>query len=110
VQTRAHGGLHQRVVGRVELDLVNATAESVVAVQLWRRTVGQPGMVLHVGAATQGAQRRQWCRIQIRCVQAQCVLQPPVAVEQVVVGQRRGLIENVVCAHAAPPNGAGRDA
>ena len=50
---------HQRVIARVKLDLVDAPAEPVVAVQLRRVDVRQAGMRLHLRAAQLGAERGQ---------------------------------------------------
>jgi hypothetical protein len=49
---RRRGGSHQRVVARVELDLVDAVADAAVALELRREHVGQPRVLLHSALPT----------------------------------------------------------
>jgi hypothetical protein len=99
MQTRRRRRRHQRVVTRVELHLINAVAETVVALELRREHIGQPGVLLHLGAAHLLAQRLQWRRVQRRRVETQGVLHGPVAIEQVHIHQRLGLVEDFVGCH-----------
>jgi hypothetical protein len=103
------GRAHERVVARVKLDLVDAVTEAAVALELRREHIGQPRMGLHVGAASQGTQRLQWRGGHGWCVEPQRILHGPVALEQVDVHQRFGLVEYVMGRHApqCQPPGAG---
>ena len=78
----------------MELDLVDAPAETVMGMQLGQMHIGQPRMRLHVGRAQPGAQAGEFGRVQAGCVELQRIAQAPVALEQVVVAQRLGLVED----------------
>jgi hypothetical protein len=75
VQAVAQRRVHQRVVARVELDLVDAPAEAVVAVQHGCVGVGQPRMHLHRRAAQPRAEGDEALRVSWSgwwCASASC--------------------------------------
>ena len=96
MQPCAYRQCHQRVVTRVELDLVDTVPEAVVAVQLRRVDVGQPGMGLHGGTAQLHPQMVQTRGVQRRGVERESGAQTLVAGEQVVVDQRSWLVKDFV--------------
>ncbi len=96
MQTRPHRLRHQRMVGRMELDLVDAVAHAVMGVQLRRVGIGQPGVRLHGRRAQALTQARKAVGGQAGRMKAQRVAQRRVRVEQVVAAQRVGLVEHVV--------------
>ncbi|MCG3188672.1 MAG: hypothetical protein LKCHEGNO_00797 [Burkholderiaceae bacterium] len=96
VQTVAQRTAEQHVVARMELNLVDAVAETIVRVQLRRVHVGQPRMLDRRCRPRLGTERRQRFRVELRRVEAQRVAQRAIGVEQVDVGQRRTLIGDFV--------------
>ena len=87
---------HQRVIAGMELHLVDAMAETIMHMQHRRMLVRQPRMHLHLGTAGLGAQRVETCAVVARVMPGQRFLQRQVQLEQVHVGQRRGLVEDFV--------------
>jgi hypothetical protein len=101
VQAGLAGRRHQRVVARMELDLVDAAPDPVVRAQLRRMHVGEPRVALHVGAAGERAERVEPARVEARGVAGQRVAQRAVGRVQVRVDERLDLVEDVVRAHAS---------
>jgi hypothetical protein len=80
----------------MELHGVDAPAPAVVRGQLRRVHVGQPRMGLHRRAAQRRAELRELCRVEPGGVEEQRIAQRPVGAVQVDVGERRGLVEDLV--------------
>ncbi len=94
MQPRRRGRRHQHVVARMELHLINAVAQAVVALELRREHIGQARMGLHLGTAHQGAERMQGRGVERGCVEAQRIQHRPVASKQVHIHQRRRLVKD----------------
>lgn len=94
-QPRTHRGVHQGVVGGVELDLVDPVAEAVVGTQLRLMAVGLVGPVLGLLAADIAAEA-------VKLVQVPCGALAAYPFEQyrvvggVVTGERRRLVRHLV--------------
>ena len=82
----------QRVIARMELDLVDAPADTVVRVQGRAVRIGEPRMRLHGLAADLRAECAQGGRIGPRRVPAQRIDERTVAREGVVAGERAALV------------------
>ncbi len=106
VQPVAQRRGHQRVVARVELDLVDAVAKAVVGMQLRWPRVGQPGVLEHRRRAALEAQRGQPGAVEAGQQVRERIAQRPVARPQVVVDERRRLVGDFVGedgTHRGPP-------
>ena len=87
---------HQLVPGGVELGLVDPVAVAVVGAELRRVLVGEPPELDHVGAAGDLADRRDLLDGPVGALPADCLTHHRVGGEDVVVGQRRGLVGDLV--------------
>ncbi|ESU47873.1 hypothetical protein P376_4149 [Streptomyces sp. HCCB10043] len=94
-QPRPHRGVHQRVIGRVELDLVDPVAETVVGAQLRLMPIGLVGPVLRLLAADVAAETVQLVDVPLRALAAYPFEQHRV-VGGVVPGERWGLVGHLV--------------
>ena len=101
MQAMGENPAHQHVVTRVELDLVDALALAVVAVQHRRVQVGQPRVGLHLGLANLIAQGSQGRGVEPGGMERERIAQGQVAAEQVRADQRRTLVGHLVraCIH-----------
>ena len=82
----------QRVIARMEFDLVDAPADAVVRVQRRAVRIGEPRMRLHGLAADLRAECAQCGRIGPRRMPAQRIDERTVAREGVVAGERAALV------------------
>ena len=96
MQPMGRGRRHERVVAGVKLHLINAVAESAVAFELRREHIGQPRVLLHLGAARQRTQRMQRRGVQARRMTTQSVLHRQVAGEQIDIHKGRSLVKDFV--------------
>jgi hypothetical protein len=94
---------HQLVPSRVKLNLVQAVAEPIVSVERWRVTVCQFSKPQGLGASHERAEFADFRFGPFAPFSSQCFLQRHVVGEQVVVFQRRGLIEDLVLVPAKNP-------
>jgi hypothetical protein len=96
VQPRRHAGLHQGVVGRVELDPVGPLAARIVGLELRWVLVGEPPEVEPLGRAPLRAKARQVLRVGVHAIRPQRVEERPIEGDEVRVLERRGLVEDFV--------------
>ena len=85
MQASTSGQSHQGMVRGVKFHIVHAVAKSVMAAQLRRMHIGQPGMGLHGVGAKRFTQHTQATSVQQRRIEFERVLQRAVARKQVVV-------------------------
>ena len=79
----------------MELDLVDAVAGGVVAARDRRVGMGQPGQRLGIMGARPPAQRRQPVMRPARALALQRLGQAAVGAEDIVIGQRRRLVQRL---------------
>ena len=83
---------HQLVPGRVELDLVDPVAEAVVGAELRRVLVRQPAELDRLGAAGDLADGADRVDREVAALAGDGLDEGPVGVEDVVAGERLGLV------------------
>jgi hypothetical protein len=94
MQAIADRHLHELLVGRVELDLVNAVAEPVVSPELWRVGVGLETPADGFFSAGEPTQLVQVRESPGRALSLERLAQRPVREEKVVVDERRRLVQD----------------
>jgi hypothetical protein len=96
VKLVGHRGTEQLVPGRVELDLVDAVAETVVGAELRGVLVRQSSKLDGAPGPGELADGRYAVRGPVRALARDGLDQCPVGLEDVVVGQRGRLVQHLV--------------
>ena len=99
MEAAGHRFGHQRVVGGVVLDGVDAVPEAVVAVQLGLVLVGQLAPADHLRIAGPPAPGRQLGEPPVAAEPANPLHQGDVSGRHVMAGQRCGLVDDLVGSH-----------
>ena len=94
VQARRDGLLHQLMIGGMEAHEIDASAKTVVGVELGRMPVGERAKLEIIRRARHGAESDEVGARPVRAFARDALAQSGVAGKEIVVGERERLVED----------------